>query len=499
MTLCARIWMVIGAVSLALAIPIPMTNAAPWLEPGDPRARSAMQKLADRGHLDRPTTTWPLMWANLEGVAANAITDRDAVGSSLAYLNFERDQQMRAGYRVEVGVSGTTETTTVRGFQGAPRASEQATAQVQWQGQRLAAGLSGTYAIDPDDGKNYRADGSYLAGTAGNWVIGAGALDRWWGPGWQSSLILSNNARPVPAVWLNRRNTTAPSTDWLEWVGPWQFTVLAGELEKERAVSEPKLLGMRLALRPVQGLDIGLSRTIMFNGEGRPDSASAFFDSLIGRDNSQDGGENDPGNQVAGVDARYGFGVGDQSAGVYTQVIGEDEAGDIPAPTNVSWLFGADWTTQFLDSDQQWFVEYANTFAGDLSGDGYPNITYEHFNYKSGYRYYGRPLGASFGGDAEAMTLGAYNFLPGGDNLDAKLSYVQFNKDGDVRTQTPDADIAYSVPTKAQDVAMVELGYGTEFFRGWLDLNFQGTSEQVELISGSADRVSVGASWRYRF
>ena len=24
--------------------------------------------------------------------------------------------------------------------------------------------------------------------------------DRWWGPGWDGSLILSNNARPIPAI-----------------------------------------------------------------------------------------------------------------------------------------------------------------------------------------------------------------------------------------------------------------------------------------------------------
>ncbi len=38
----------------------------------------------------------------------------------------------------------------------------------------------------------------------GNWNISAGAIDRWWGPGWEGSLILSNNARPVPSIGIDR-------------------------------------------------------------------------------------------------------------------------------------------------------------------------------------------------------------------------------------------------------------------------------------------------------
>ena len=34
-----------------------LTSAEPWLEPGDVRARYAVQKLADRGHLQRPVVS----------------------------------------------------------------------------------------------------------------------------------------------------------------------------------------------------------------------------------------------------------------------------------------------------------------------------------------------------------------------------------------------------------------------------------------------------------
>jgi len=45
--------------------------------------------------------------------------------------------------------------------------------------------LSATVVADPDDDRELRPDGSYLAMSLGNWMVSAGYLDRWWGPGWQ--------------------------------------------------------------------------------------------------------------------------------------------------------------------------------------------------------------------------------------------------------------------------------------------------------------------------
>ena len=45
--------------------------------------------------------------------------------------------------------------------------------------------------------------------VAGNWSIAASTQDRWWGPGWDGSIILSNNARPIPSLTLDRVFTDA--------------------------------------------------------------------------------------------------------------------------------------------------------------------------------------------------------------------------------------------------------------------------------------------------
>jgi hypothetical protein len=407
------------------------------------------------------------------------------------------EEQASSGFRGEFNINAQTEIPVITGFDSDTLAKAGTHVNLQWQGEAWALGLKPVYAHEPDDDEEIRLDGSYLAGAFSNWVVGAGAIDRWWGPGWQSSLILSNNARPIPSVWVNRKDTYALDSSWLGWLGPWDFTVLAGQYESDRAIPDAKLIGMRFTFRPIEGMDVGFSRVIMVGGEGRPENASTLWDAIIGRDNSQDGAENDPGNQLGSIDVRYGFSVGQQTMGVYAQMMGEDEAGAFPA--RKSWLFGVDWTSSLFNGDQQWFAEYTNTLADDFLGNAMPNISYEHFQYQTGYRYYGRNMATGFDGDAEAITLGGYHFMDNGSNLSAKVSYAELNIDGGSRVVMPNARVFYTVPEASHKVAIIDLGYGTKLFNGWLDVNLQTTDKKIEYVSGQKDLWSVGASWTYRF
>ena len=473
--------------------------AAPWLEPGDPRARHAVQQLADRGHLNRAVTTWPMMWATVDSglqEQGSAHTDNN-VTNAHAYLRFEQSYQASSGMRNDFTLAGTTETPFYRSFNGGPREAGEASARIELQAKNWSARAAVTYAVDPEDNEDIRLDGSYLAGTAANWVLGAGAIDRWWGPGWSNSLILSTNARPMPAVWLNRKDAKAFETPWLSWIGPWQFTVFGGQYESEREIPKAKLIGMRATFRPVQGLDIGLSRAIMFGGEGRPENGSAIWDAIIGRENGQQGAGKDPGNQLGSIDIRYGFPIGDQSMSLYAQMMGEDEAGAFPAKK--SWLLGSDWTTSFGRSQQQWYLEYTNTAADDFLGDAAPNISYEHHIYKTGYRYYGRNMGSAFESDAEAISLGAYNFFPNGHNLNIALTWADLNTDGNSRVAATNPEVFYNVPTDQQEIYLLDISYGRPLFGGWLNLKGQVADSRLALESGKKKSWVMGADWTYRF
>jgi len=86
-----------GAVACLTSVAL---SAAPWLEPGDSRARFAAQKLADRGHMDRTISTWPMMWSTVHsGLEDSVSSDQSSVGSAAAYLRFEKEQQAQQGFR----------------------------------------------------------------------------------------------------------------------------------------------------------------------------------------------------------------------------------------------------------------------------------------------------------------------------------------------------------------------------------------------------------------
>ncbi len=87
----------------------------------------------------------------------------------------------------------------------------EASAAVTVTGRRYAARVRAQYVHNDREDREARLDGSYVAGRFGNWQLGAGAIDRWWGPGWQSSLAWSNNARPVAGAWFARQTPTRRS------------------------------------------------------------------------------------------------------------------------------------------------------------------------------------------------------------------------------------------------------------------------------------------------
>ena len=91
---------------------------------------------------------------------------------------------------------------TVRSFGNEPRAAYQPAFVTSWMNHRFAAriSISSLYGVENDwkgrKDEGLTVDGSYLAARLGNWSGRVGKIDRWWGPGWDGSLIMSTNARP---------------------------------------------------------------------------------------------------------------------------------------------------------------------------------------------------------------------------------------------------------------------------------------------------------------
>lgn len=477
-------------------------SAAPWIDPGDLRMRHSLQQLSDHRVMQTPQTTWPVMWIDAQGFSPSQVPGHnESVAQSFAYIRFEANQQARLGFRAKVELNGASDPLLFRSFASLPREKGEIGKHIEWTGEWATIGISPSYAFDAQDDKEYRLDGSYAAITLGNWVFGAGAIERWWGPGWHTSLILSSNARPVPGFWFNRKQALAPESRWLSWIGPWTFTAFGGQLENSRHIPEAKLLGARFAFMPISRLEIGLSRTAQWGGEGRPESLSNLFDLMLGTEDNvytEEGRKDEPGNQLGGIDFRYGFPLGQASLGIYAQTVGEDEAGGFPSKRFN--LLGLDMATQLASSEQRLYLEYADTVVGSLFEGRLYNVAYEHGLYRTGYRYRGRNLAATWDSDARVLTLGAINFFSSGSDLALALSRAELNQDGRSRAAVPDEHAKhYLIPSTSQDLWILDLAYRFVFLNGRTTLWGQWMNDKLQTVGGEMSEFAVGASWQYRF
>ena len=113
---------------------------------------------------------------------------------------------------------------------------------------------------------------------------------------------------------------------------------------------------MRATWKPHPRLEIGISRTAQWCGDGRPCDLDTFWDLLIGNDNDQPL-EEQPGNQLAGFDMRWSLPW--VPVAIYAQAIGEDEANFMPS--KYLGLVGIEFWGGFGERSWRVHVEAADT------------------------------------------------------------------------------------------------------------------------------------------
>jgi hypothetical protein len=247
------------------------------------------------------------------------------------------------------------------------------------------------------DVKLIEAYGKLAIGKA---EIEVGKDSLWWGPGFHGSLLMSNNAEPFKMVKLSN-----PSPIELPWIfqglGPFKAVWFLSQLEEDRPVPEPMLTGLRINFKPHPAVELGLSRAIIFGGEGRAKySLADYWKAFLGNNENLPGNrEND---QLAGFDASVLLPVEGllpaKSVKLYGDFIGEDEAGGLPS--NFGKLFGAKFYDVLGKGTTDFTIEYANNHV-----PGKPDVFYNHHIYQAGYTYKDRIIGHYMGTDAEDLFL----------------------------------------------------------------------------------------------
>ncbi len=388
--------------------------AEPYLFPNDPFIRHEIRLLADEGVLSGVQNTWPLDLGGLSGMRTENSFD---LPHSL--LDDRISDESKSGWSPISTTLGIADDRVIaRGFGPEPRSSFATNASVSWMNNRFAGriSLNAFYGMEKDwkgrKDEGIALDGSYFAARLGNWSASFGQVERWWGPGWDGSLILSTNARPIPAVSIDRRVPEPFENKWLSWIGPWSVHSFIGRLEEERHIPNPYLWGMRGEIRPtvVDGLEIGFFRMIQLGGDGRPEGLATWVDAFLSQDNyGANTGNNDrskePGNQLAGVDLRWK--VLDAPIALYGQVVGEDE--DKFLPNCLMFQYGLEGWTNLGDSTLRVFAEYADLTSYWWTDDPRThNISYGHHIYQDGYRYRGRPIGPWGDQDSKILSFGGF-------------------------------------------------------------------------------------------
>ncbi|HET9475002.1 MAG TPA: capsule assembly Wzi family protein [Steroidobacteraceae bacterium] len=430
-------------------------RADPWLAPGDEGLRSDIQLLADAGILRGPVTTWPMSWPDIarDVIAAEGRGLDQATNHALARVRRLARQASDSGFAgLGIRVSGAYEPTTLREFADTPREEGELAMRASWLTEHFAVNLQGSYVVDPDDDKDWRADGSYLGVNFGNFMLSAGFMERWWGPGWDGSLILSTNARPIPTLTLERNYTDPFKTRWLSWLGPWRASIAMGEAEAhDVAVPNVKFFAARLNFKPRSWLEFGLTRTAQWCGGDRSCDWDTFVDMVLGNDNQvADGGgdEDQPGNQMAGYDMRLRSPWHALPLVFYTQWIGEDEAGGLPS--KFIGQFGLEtWGSAGMGGWRARF-EYADTACNFSREEPEFGCAYRNAIYPQGYAYRGRIIGHSMDNDSRMYTLGGLLTRANGDVLSVTLRRVELNRDGgghaisDVPVDLDNVELRYS-------------------------------------------------------
>lgn len=382
-------------------------SAASWAEAGDRRLRNDIEVLAARGLIRGPITTWPIpagFFAGLrdpQALAGQPEHIQLAARRVLAQLltDDSRPLQVAGEFRL------ASEPNLIRDFGDHARDEADMRAGLDYDSGRIAANLRvGALGSINGDGARFALDGSQLSVLLGHWQAYGGWVEKWYGPGHTSSLILSNNARPYPKIGITRNRPDAFETKWLSWLGPWQLDFNVGLLEEDARIERNTGLGtLRFAFMPAAGLEIAITRSVQFCGGGNScnplEAAFAINNTDSDRNNSND---------QATIEFKYVRDFRVVSFSPYVQFLNDDTGPFTHSYT--SYLTGLHWAGPWAANGAQWTVtaEYSDsraTLDWFTFGKRLPGFAYNNDEYVDGFRYRGRTLGFSLDSDSTLLSL----------------------------------------------------------------------------------------------
>lgn len=478
------------ALTGALIITSP-AHSQQWADTGDSALRRDVELLKAYNIIRGPINTWPISWKQITKGLDNSTND-DLPAHVMRAIERVKNKSPNKAWRFKSDVRLSNEPNLIRGFGGAARADADLTLSAEHHSQKFSAKVAVNYQKDHPYNE-VTLDGSYLAATIGNWSVYAGAIDRWWGPGQDNTLMLSTNARPMMSAGLRRNDPKPFKTKWLSWMGPWTWDMFVANMGQERHIPNALIAGMRLGFEPLKGFEVGLSRSLQLCGDNRPCSFNTWTRALISvGDLDNTGTGNEPGNQLASIDFSYSHRFGNKTLRAYISGTAEDQ--HIVTPFQYARLLGATLTSpignkgDMLTINPEW-SDSGNVLAW-FFGERRGGVIYRHHIYQTGHRYAGRSLGHSFDNDSKLISLSTTYTRSSGDSYRLSLRTATLNWDGTNR------NIVSLTPQKYKSA---EFSATNQFDFGRLQANVSVQTKAVTLTQGALPRFTAGISWQKEF
>jgi hypothetical protein len=475
--------------------------AEPWLEVGDASCRNDLEILAANGVIEGPIETWPIPAGQLA-----SLSDASRIAGQPLYVQLAAKRVLShligdgqpEGLHPEATIRGTDQPDIIRDFNSKARNEVDTRAGLIWDDSHVSAGLRiGEQSRFNGDESKFALDGTYASLLLGNWQLYGGWIDQWYGPGWTSSLILSNNARPFPKIGIMRNGTTPFKNAWLHWAGAWQINTFIGLLDDQRIVSNTAFGSLRISFSPLPRLNIGLTRTTEFCGSGQscdPINAAFHFNNSNSTTNST--------NDEAAVDFKYQGVIGKLLVAPYFQIMNDDNGPFVHSYT--SYLAGTSFAGPLGQNGAHWrtTVEYTDSVAALNAFDLGKKIYYAAYNngqYADGMRYRDRTLGFSLDSDSRLFSFAG--LITDTEGRGYRFTYYH----ADVNIAPPAGSAIYgsslnsmnSISSKPLLINELELGINVPFRTITLDATLRYHNAQV--LPNSGGRINAEAGIVYRF
>lgn len=452
-------------------------SATPWLDTSDNGLRQSLQTLAQAGVLTGPVNTYPIMWKNI-AIDLNQL-DINALSPELRFAALHLSAALAANRArqtsgLKLKLNSALSPAQKFGEDYFEKAAATFYSEFQddrWAG-RLQVSLRHNEAGSQEQDITY--DGSYLAAIMGNWVLSFDQNSQWWGPGQQSSLLLSNNARPIPSLRLSRHSWRADDRPWLNWLGPWNISTFVGRGQHNSTIANIKYWGGRATVRPISALELGVSRTVQWGGEGQSNSFSTMWDLI-----SYDRRDEIKADQRAALDLSYHLNAFALPLTLYGEIADDDNSSGLPDKALQLYGVRTFWgEAQVLHSLN---IEYSDSYLQCEDSLQPGNCAYQGHGYPEGYRRYGRVIGSGYGADAKVLSSGYLYQLPDGQSWAAQLAYASYY-------QGLDKDRSFQL----------QLEHRRPLFAGLLQLQSR-FLQKSPLRPELKKSLSMAASWEYRY